>query len=112
MRKLETETRQAFKTLGDAFGVDNLTPDDWTPELGERMMHAIVKQIQDGGNAALADRYQAAYAASMQTLKGQAKWLVLAQGRTLADEERAQSEAADVAADEASEDFERVQSEG
>jgi hypothetical protein len=64
------------------------------------MMHALGKQIRHWGNAALADRYQAAYANALRARKEQARLIALGLERRFTDVERAQVDAADVTADD------------
>src|SRR5204862_4668971 len=111
MTEVDAGCRQAMGEFGEAFGVESLTPEDVTPQLYERMIRAVVAQIRHWGNADLADRYQSAHEHAWRALKDQGRCLRVRQERDWTDVERVQADAAEVAADEATEHFERVQAE-
>ena len=107
MTTLEAEIRETGAVMGESFGVEPLTPEDVTPEVYDRMTRAWVALIRRWGNA-LADRYEAIHARALHAMKEKARWLMVAQERSLTAAEGAQLDAAAAAYDEASEDIERL----
>ena len=111
--ELKSDFEQSLPALGEAFGVENLAPEDFTFELYELMIKKVIEYVRDSGNPALADRYQGAHADALQAMKVQGQFFVsrMAREERWTDVECAHADALQAMADDANEQFERVQAE-
>jgi hypothetical protein len=107
--ELTAEARENVAAFGESIGVPDLVLEDLQPEALLRIARKLAEAVRAEGHGDLADRFDRAYAEQIRALQEQSRWLMLRQERPLTAHEERQVVAADRAADEAGEHFERVQ---
>ena len=112
-RELEIEHRDNLKALGDSIGTE-ISLDDFTPEVAAAFAGKVVEALRRWGNLALADRWHSAWEAyneAAQRLKHLNAHHAQVLEAPLTDAERTEWKAARDGANEAEEQFERVDAE-